>query len=303
MSPSPGRHRALLALAWLGAGWGLSHPLGKMSTETGHKPFGLIFWQLVVCVLVLGAISLARGRRLPLDARSLRFYVVVAILGTLVPNFTFYSSVSHLPAGIMSIVISMVPLLSFPIALTLGTDRFGWGRLAGLVLGLTGVALIALPQSSLPDPAMAAFLPLALVGPLFYAIEANYVSWSGMAQSDPVSAMLGASIAGALLCLPATLVTGQWIDPLQPWGRPEWALVISSAMHALLYTSYVWLAATAGAVFAAQSSYLVTAFGMLWAMLLLGERFSPLVWAAMAVMLAGVALVQPRPRSVTLAPA
>lgn len=287
--------RALLALAWLGAGWGLSHPLGKIATETGHPPLGLIFWQLVVCVLVLGAISLVRRRPLPLDPRSLRFYLIVAILGTLIPNFTFYLSVSRLPAGIMSIIISMAPLISFPIALALGMDRFGWARLAGLMLGLAGVALIALPRSSLPDPAMAAFLPLALIGPLFYAIEANYVAHSGMAQTDPVSAMLGASILGLILCLPATLASGQWIDPTQPWGRPEWALVVSSAMHALLYTSYVWLAATAGAVFAAQCSYLVTACGMVWAMLLLGERFPPLVWAAMAVMLAGVALVQPRP--------
>ena len=291
------RRGPLFALAWLGAGWGLSHPLGKMATETGHPPLGLIFWQLVVCVLVLGAISAVRRRPLPLDPGSLRFYAIVALLGTLIPNFTFYLSVTRLPAGIMSIIISMVPLISFPIALALGMDRFGWGRLAGLLLGLAGVALIALPQSSLPDPAMAAFLPLALVGPLFYAIEANYVSWSGRAGADPVSAMLGASITGMLLCLPATLATGQWIDPLVPWGRPEWALVISSAMHALLYTSYVWLAATAGAVFAAQCSYLVTACGMVWAMLLLGERFSPWVWAAMAVMLAGVALVQPRPRA------
>jgi drug/metabolite transporter (DMT)-like permease len=32
-------------------------------------------------------------------------------------------------------------------------------------------------------------------------------------------------------------------------------------------------------------------------MALLGERFSPLVWLALAVMLAGVALVQPRQRA------
>jgi hypothetical protein len=34
---------------------------------------------------------------------------------------------------------------------------------------------------------------------------------------------------------------------------------------------------------------------MIWAMALLGER-PPLVWVALAVMLAGVALVQPRER-------
>jgi drug/metabolite transporter (DMT)-like permease len=83
-----------------------------------------------------------------------------------------------------------------------------------------------------------------------------------------------------------------------PWGRAEWALLVSSALHALLYAGYVGLAAKAGAVFASQSSYIVTAAGLCWAMLLLGERFSPLVFVALGVMLLGVTLVRPRPRPV-----
>ena len=67
-------------------------------------------------------------------------------------------------------------------------------------------------------------------------------------------------------------------------------------MHGLLYTSYVWLASRAGAVFASQTSYIVTASGVFWAMVLLGERFSPWVWAAAALMFAGLSLVQPRAR-------
>ena len=55
----------------------------------------------------------------------------------------------------------------------------------------------------------------------------------------------------------------------------------------------------AGAVFAAQASYLVTGFGVIWAMLLLGERYSGWVWAAMALMFAGLFMVQPR-RSLVL---
>ncbi|MFY8146248.1 MAG: EamA/RhaT family transporter, partial [Rhodobacter sp.] len=66
-------------------------------------------------------------------------------------------------------------------------------------------------------------------------------------------------------------------------------------IHAFMYAGYVWLARTAGAVFATQTSYVVTAAGVGWAMLLLDERFSPLVWVAGAVMLLGLALVQPRP--------
>jgi drug/metabolite transporter (DMT)-like permease len=85
---------------------------------------------------------------------------------------------------------------------------------------------------------------------------------------------------------------------MPPWGLPEAALLGSSALHALLYAGYVAMAARSGAVFASQTSYIVTAAGLCWAMLLLGERFSPLVFLAMVVMLAGMALVRPRPRVV-----
>ena len=51
-------------------------------------------------------------------------------------------------------------------------------------------------------------------------------------------------------------------------------------------------------VFATQTSYVVTGSGVLWAMLLLGEHFSGWVWAALAVMLIGVALVRPRDAAV-----
>ena len=74
-----------------------------------------------------------------------------------------------------------------------------------------------------------------------------------------------------------------------PPGPAEWALIGSSALHALLYASFVWLAARAGSVFASQASYFTTASGIIWAMLLLGERFSPWVWAAAAIMLCGLA--------------
>lgn len=290
------RQRFMVGLLVLGLGWGSTQPLGKIATSTGHPPFGLIFWQLVICVVVLGAITLARGKGLPTHRRAMVFYVVVALLGTVIPNATFYISVARLPAGIMSILISMVPLLAFPLALAVGIDRFSGARLAGLMLGLCGVALIALPNASLPEAGMAAFLPLAMVGPLFYAMEGTFVQKFGTAGMDPVQAMFGASVVGLVTVTPVMLGLGQWIDPTAAFGRAEAALVVSSAMHGLLYAGYVALALRAGAVFAAQTSYIVTLSGVIWAMLLLGERFSPFVWAAMAVMLMGLALVQPRMR-------
>jgi drug/metabolite transporter (DMT)-like permease len=178
-------------------------------------------------------------------------------------------------------------------ALALGLDRFSLQRVTGLGLGLLGVALIADPGGG---GVSLAWVVVAMVGPLFYAAEATYVARNGTAGMDAVQAMFGVSLVGMVLAAPIALGTGQWVDPL-PLGRAEWALILSSAVHAVVYASYVWLASKAGSVFASQCSYLVTASGVLWAMLLLGERFPPLVWVALVVMLAGVALVQPRERA------
>lgn len=284
----------IAVLVALGVGWGSTQPLGKIAVSTGHGPFGLIFWQLFICTVVLGGLSLARGRGPVWRRDALTFAVVVAVIGTLIPNATFYISVGRLPSGIMSILISTVPMLSFPIALALGMDRFSLLRFAGLGLGLAGVAIIAAPGAGVYAAGLVGFIPLALIGPLFYAIEANYVARFGTAGMDPIQAMFMASGAGLVLCLPLALIPGQWVDPTAGFGRPEAALVVSSVIHGLCYAGYVWLAMRAGAVFAAQCGYLVTGAGVLWAMALLNERLSPMAIVALVVILSGVALVQPR---------
>jgi len=281
----------------LGIGWGSTQSLGKIAVSTGHGHFGLIFWQLVIGAVVLGAGVALRGRPLPLTQNSLRFALVIALIGTIIPNSTFYAAVAHLPAGIMSILISTVPILAFPIALALRSERFSMTRLTGLLLGLAGVIVIATPQAGLPPATALAWIPLAMVGPLFYAIEGNVVARWGTAGLDPVQAMFAASVVGAVVVLPLVLVSGQWITPVWPLGPPEQALLLSSVIHAVMYAGYVWLAAAAGAVFATQTSYIVTAAGIGWAVLLLGERFGPLVFLSAALMACGLWLVRPeRPR-------
>lgn len=97
-----------------------------------------------------------------------------------------------------------------------------------------------------------------------------------------------------ILSFPVALGSGQWIDPRPPYGIPDYAQMAGSTAHVLVYSGYVWLVGRAGPVFAVQISYLVTLFGVFWAYLLLDESYPPLVWASLALMLLGMALVQPR---------
>lgn len=290
-----GRLALTAILVVMGAGWGLTQPLSKIAVSGGHGPMGLVFWQLLIGAVLLSAINMARGKRLPVHPNALMLFAFIAILGTVLPNWGSFTSAYHLPAGVMSIVISAVPMFAFPIALALGTDRFSVMRMTGLILGLIGVALIALPESSLPNRAMVAYIPLALMAPLCYAIEGNVVGRWGTGGLDGIQVLQGSSIVGALISLPLAFGMGQMVDPRMVWAQPEWAFLASATIHALVYSTYVWLVGRAGAVFATQVSYLVTGFGILWAMLLLQERYSLFVWAALGFMALGLMFVQPRP--------
>ncbi|MBS0126144.1 DMT family transporter [Thetidibacter halocola] len=285
-----------LALAVIGAAWGATQPLAKVAVSTGHAALGLLFWQLLIGAVVLGGITLARGRALSLTPAHLRLYLVIALVGSVLPGITSYNAARHLPAGVLSILLSSVPMWAFPIALALGNDRFHVRRLLGLALGLAGVSLIVLPTEGLPPAVPALWVGIALLSSVLYAIEGNVVQRWGTYGLDPMQVLAGASAVGAVLCLPLALAGGVMVDPRSGIGAPEIALIASALLHAAAYSGYVWLVGVAGSVFAVQVSYFVTLFGVIWAMAFLSEGYSGWIWAALALMLAGLALVQPQPK-------
>ncbi len=292
----------LILLVLMGAGWGLSLPLIKIAVSTGHQPFGLIFWQLFIVVAILAAVNKLRGKPLVFGRRYLRLFIVVAMFGAILPDIFFYIAAAKLPSGVMAIVVSMVPMFSLPIAMMLGNERFSLLRLVGLSCGMVGIILLIGPDTSLPDPALAVFVLIALCAPVFYATEGNLVALWGTDGLDSVQVLLAASMIGVIAILPIAVITGQWINPLETFGIPELAFTISGIIHGIVYAGYVWLITKAGSVFAAQIAYLVTGFGVFWSLILLGESYSPFIWLALGLMFLGLFLVRPR-HGVMLAPA
>ena len=281
-------------LLLMGMGWGVTIPLAKIAVSTGHQPMGLIFWQLAVMVVFLWAITILRGRRLRFGREFWRLFVMVALFGAVLPDIFFYLAAAKLPGGIMAIVVSTVAMFSLPIAITLGNERFEARRLFGVIFGLIGIVMLIGPDESLPAGTSAIFVLLALCAPALYATEGNLVMKWGTQGLDPMQVILGASIIGMIIAAPIALVSGQWIDPTQGIAAPELALAGGAALHALVYACYVWLVGRAGSVFTAQTSYVVTAFGVLSSMVLLKESYSSWVWLALGIMIAGMFLVQPR---------
>ena len=287
------------AIAWLvmltiGTFWGGTIPLSKVAVSTGYQPFGLILWQLVIGVLVLGSVLLWRGWRPHFNVELLLYYTVIAVCGTLFPNSTSYLAQQHLPAGVMSITIATVPMFTFAFALLLRIEGYSSKRMLGILVAFVAMVLIAVPDSSLPDPSKAIFILVALVAPIFYATEANYLAKHQPKGVDPVSTLFVASAIGLVIILPITLASGQWINPITPWGAAEWALVSASVIHAVTYCAFIWLVGFGGPVFSVQTAYPVTLSGIFLSMIFLGETYSAWIWASLILVIIGLVLVQPK---------
>jgi drug/metabolite transporter (DMT)-like permease len=281
-------------LVALGIIWGFTIPLTKIAVSTGHSPLGLIFWQMFIATIILTAITIARRIRPALTPQTLIYFLAIGLLGTIIPNSFSYLSARHLPAGVMGIVIAAVPMFSLAIALGLRIERLSFQRIVGVVLGAAAVVLLVAPETSLPDPGKAVFVLVALVAPLCYGVEGNYIAIKAPVGVDPIATLLGASVLGCLISWPLAVTTDSWVDLFAPWSRSEWALLLSSVCHVVAYTSYIWLVGKAGPVFASQVAYVVTISAVFLSALILSETYSAWVWSAMALMLAGLALVQPR---------
>ena len=109
------RARLTIILVFLGAGWGMTQPLTKITVGAGYLPFGLIFWQLAIGAVLTSTLLLIQRKPLPLSAKTFGFFAMIALIGTLIPNTASYRAAFFLPAGVMSIVIATIPMLAFPI--------------------------------------------------------------------------------------------------------------------------------------------------------------------------------------------
>jgi len=282
-----------VVLVAIGLAWGATGPLSKLAVSDGNHPVGVAFWTTTIAAVVLTTALFASGRRLPLDRRHLLFFLGCGLLGTALPNTLSYTAYKHLPVGIMVMVVSLVPMATLLLALPLGLERVEPRRLLGLMLGTAALMMIALPETSLPEPDQAAWIVLPVIVTLAYAGENIYIAAARPPGCDTLTVMSGLSWAALALLVPMLVATGGWVD-LGRMAPPERAIVASATLHIFAYFGFIWLIARAGPIFAAQVAYVVTGSGVVLGMVVYGERHSPWVWGALALMFAGLALVKPR---------
>lgn len=285
-----------LVVLLIGVVWGATFSLAKIATEGGAHPLGLSLWQGLLGGALLTALAFLRRRPPVLGRRHLGFYLICALLGTVVPGTLLFYAAPHLPAGVLSITVATVPMLTYAIIAVLKIEHLSGRRLIGLVLGLAAILLVVGPESSLPSRAMVPWVLIAVLSAASYAAEGVFIAERRPPGSDALAIVAAMLVTASIILLPLVLVTGTFVPLALPWGLVEWSILAMVVANAFSYALFFYLVGISGAVFASQSAYTVTIAGVLWGMAIFGELHSAWIWAALLVMMAGLALVNPRDR-------
>ena len=282
---------SLVLLLSLGALWGSITAMAKLVTMAGVPALGYAFWQTSGAGIILLAVCWARGNLPPMSWAHVRHYVVIGAVGSAIPTANLFYALSNLPTGIVALVITTVPLFTYVLSLSVRLEGFDWRRATGIGLGLAGTLLVLLPAGSLPSEEMIPFVLLAFLSPFFYSLNSVYAMKFHPPEMDSLHAATGMMVTSSLMLLPASLATGTFYPLWQSIGLINGLILLHMVLAALTFHMYFVLLRRAGPVYFSQVAFIVTLVAVGWGVVLFDERHSLWIWAALALVFGGVALV------------
>ena len=289
-----------LLLFSIGLSWGLSYVLIKIGVTGGITPLGYLFWFATGAGAVLLTLCGLRRTWPRLTMAHLRYYVMMGVGRIAVANFIFYTVQQKLPVGLMAVVMTTVPIFTYAMSLIGRHERYMTLRFAGIVCGFAGVLLIVVPRGSLPDPSLIFWMLLGFATPFLHALGYILLSERNRPEGgDSVTLAVGMFFAAALILLPITLAVGSFHPLWPPFSNAELALIAHMVLASLHFFAIFELIRIAGPTYMSQANFLAVGFGVVFGMVIFGETHSPWAWAAMALIVVGVALVNARQRKAT----
>jgi drug/metabolite transporter (DMT)-like permease len=289
----PARKTSLLPLACLlvvGALLGLTANIVKIAVGAGWPPLPFLFWATLGAGLLLlcGAIACRNAPRI--GARDMKYYLATGALSIAIPNALLFAAVPHVGASFVAICLSLPPLLTYGLALTLGMERFRGLRAAGIAFGLIGAAALGFAKAStgIIDPV---WIFAALIGPVFVALGNIYRTIRWPPGATALSLAPGMLLAGAALLLVYLAATGANFAPLSWDAAVFWLLAGQAIIFTATYSLYFVLQKLAGPVYLSQIGSVGAIFGAALAVFALGEPAGAALLLAACAVLFGVFLV------------
>jgi drug/metabolite transporter (DMT)-like permease len=284
---------AYIAFATVCLVWGTTYLFIRIAIET-IPPLLLTSSRYLTAGTVLLAVAAIRGERIPRDRRTLLELALVGTLMVGLGNLAVVWAEQWVPSGIAALLVATAPFwAALTEALRAHGERVDARRIGGMLLGFAGVALLVTPGGT-----GGAFDRHLVIGAI--VIQIGCVGWQfgtsrgkyNLAHVPPVaSSALQALIGGAIVG-----VVGASIGELPRFHvtpRTFGALMYLAIFGSVItYTAYFVALRNIRMTTMSLYAYVNPVVAVILGWLVLNERLTWVSITAMAVILAGVALVQ-----------
>ena len=300
-----------------GISYGSLFTANKIAIDAGFPFIAYSFWQALFASVVLLVLSAIFSKLPSLRWENLRVFALVAVFGFLGPLLVVTYVADRLPPAVLTLCAALIPAATYTLTLALRLDRLRWLSVAGVLLGFGGILLIVVPTGSLPGAGAWVWVLFSLLMPLAAAV--NNVAGARFSPVG-VSALAlcgGMMMVAALLLLIVMLAQGESTQLAATAGwlydrLPHIVLMVvagdshllvtdedsrilgllwATAGQAITYSCFFEIVRRAGALFFAQLNYVVVAAGIFWASIFFGTALSHWVWAAVAVLVLSLVLI------------
>ncbi|SMO60563.1 DMT family transporter [Paracoccus laeviglucosivorans] len=278
----------LLSLIWGGSFFLIGISVAQIPVLT------LVALRVGFAALALWAICAVRGRPVPRDPKVWGAFFVMGLINNVLPFSLIAYAQTGLPAGVASILNATTPLFTVLVsAAVLADERASVMKLAGVVLGLGGVALMIgldkMAGHANPLPNQLAMLGAAIC----YAFSGAYGRRFGRMGVDPLVTAAGMVTASTIMLGPVALAMDGWPHGID---TTHWlaAATLGILCTGVAYVLYFGILARAGATNISLVTFLVPVSAILLAWAFLDETLGPAHILGMAVIAAGLSLIDGR---------
>ncbi|MET4577398.1 DMT family transporter [Ottowia thiooxydans] len=291
--PAAGAPRGwLVDLVLLGALWGASFLFMRIgAAEFGALPAAAV--RVAIAAVFLLPLLLVRGHG-PTLAKHWKATMLVGVVSSGIPFALFCFALLTITSGLAAVVNATVPMFGALVAWAWFKDRPNGSRLLGLVIGFTGVAMLASRSAggaglhANADGNAALWAVLACLGAcVSYGISAS-ATRRYLGGIPPLATATGSQIGATLfLALPAL-----WLWPAQMPSLQAWLALIALgvASTGIAYILFFRLIENAGPARALTVTFLVPVFAVFYGVVFLGEHVTQWMLICAAVIVCGVAL-------------
>lgn len=258
----------------LAALWGSSFLFMRIgASEFG--PLATAWTRVFVATLFLGPFMVRQGHW-PIFQKNWKLILGFGAFNSALPFALFAYAVLHISTGLSAILNAAVPLFAAMVAWVWLGDRLNLWRIAGLIIGFMGVALLASNQTnyhSAANPDASAWgqytaIAACLLATLCYAISGSFTK-KYMPNLPPLVSATGSQLGATLaLTLPAFWAMPAVMPSAQAWGA---LIVLGVACTGIAYIFYFRLVNLAGPAKALTVTFLIPVFALIYGVAFLNE--------------------------------